>query len=93
MLRKWGLKKPEIISGVEAGEKVVIVDTNNPAELPEGINRADILQIIDHHKLTGGIETAGPGTWKTLTLPTVFDAGLTGSTTLAAGGGASADMF
>jgi manganese-dependent inorganic pyrophosphatase len=60
VLRKWGLKKPDIISGLEAGEKVVIVDTNNPAELPEGINKADIIQIIDHHKLTGGLETAGP---------------------------------
>ncbi|MCB2136291.1 MAG: manganese-dependent inorganic pyrophosphatase, partial [Rhodobacteraceae bacterium] len=37
-----------------------IVDTNNPAELPDGINDAEIVQIIDHHKLTGGLTTAGP---------------------------------
>ena len=60
VLKKWDLPKPEIISGIAAGEKVVIVDTNNPAELPEGINDADIIQIIDHHKLTGGLETKGP---------------------------------
>ena len=60
VLRKWDMAKPEIISGIDAGDKVVIVDTNNPAELPEGINKADIIQIIDHHKLTGGLETAGP---------------------------------
>ncbi len=60
VLKKWDLPKPEIISGVAAGDKVVIVDTNNPAELPDGINDADIIQIIDHHKLTGGIETKGP---------------------------------
>ncbi len=60
VLKKWNLPKPEIISGIAAGDKVVIVDTNNPAELPEGINGADIIQIIDHHKLTGGIETKGP---------------------------------
>ena len=60
VLRHWGLEKPEIISGVEAGQSVVIVDTNNPAELPEGINAADIRQIIDHHKLVGGLETKGP---------------------------------
>ena len=60
VLKKWNLKKPEIISGIAAGDKVVIVDTNNPAELPEGINSADIIQIIDHHKLTGGLETAAP---------------------------------
>ncbi|MBD3678010.1 MAG: manganese-dependent inorganic pyrophosphatase [Rhodobacteraceae bacterium] len=60
MLERWGFDKPEIISGVEAGQQVVIVDTNNPAELPAAINDADIIQIIDHHKLTGGLETKGP---------------------------------
>ena len=60
VLKRWDLAKPEIIAGVAKGEKVVIVDTNNPAELPEGINDADILEIIDHHKLVGGIETKGP---------------------------------
>ncbi|MBY6046154.1 manganese-dependent inorganic pyrophosphatase [Vannielia litorea] len=60
VLKKWGYEQPAIIEGVKAGEQVVIVDTNNPAELPDAINEADILQIIDHHKLTGGIETKGP---------------------------------
>ena len=60
MLTHWGLDKPEIIAGVEADAPVVIVDTNNPAELPEGINKADIRAIIDHHKLVGGLETKGP---------------------------------
>jgi manganese-dependent inorganic pyrophosphatase len=60
VISHWGLDKPEIISDVAEGDKVVIVDTNNPAELPAGINSADITQIIDHHKLTGGLETKGP---------------------------------
>lgn len=60
VLTRWDLPKPAIISDVEAGQKVVIVDTNNPAELPAGINDADIIQIIDHHKLVGGLETKGP---------------------------------
>ena len=60
VLRHWDLPKPEIISGVAEGEAVVIVDTNNPAELPDGINKADITAIIDHHKLVGGLETKGP---------------------------------
>ena len=60
MLSHWGLDKPEIISGVDAGTPVVIVDTNNPAELPANINAADITAIIDHHKLVGGLETKGP---------------------------------
>jgi manganese-dependent inorganic pyrophosphatase len=60
MLTRWGLEKPAIIDGIAAGQPVVIVDTNNPAELPEGINDADIKAIIDHHKLVGGLETKGP---------------------------------
>ena len=60
VLKRWNLDKPEIISGVDAGTPVVIVDTNNPAELPENINDADIQGIIDHHKLVGGLETKGP---------------------------------
>ena len=34
MLDRWELEKPQIIANVEAGQDVVIVDTNNPAELP-----------------------------------------------------------
>jgi manganese-dependent inorganic pyrophosphatase len=60
MLDHWKLEKPEIIAGVDAGQDVVIVDTNNPAELPSNINDANITAIIDHHKLVGGLETAGP---------------------------------
>ncbi|MFV0359201.1 manganese-dependent inorganic pyrophosphatase [Tropicimonas sp.] len=60
VLERWKLAKPGIISEAGAGAPVVIVDTNNPAELPADINEADILQIIDHHKLAGGIETRSP---------------------------------
>ena len=60
MLKRWGFEKPAIIADVEADAPVVIVDTNNPAELPASINSADIRAIIDHHKLVGGLETKGP---------------------------------
>ncbi|WP_171101755.1 manganese-dependent inorganic pyrophosphatase [Ruegeria sp. HKCCD7255] len=60
MLQRWGLPKPRIIGDVEADAPVVIVDTNNPAELPASVNGADIRAIIDHHKLVGGLETKGP---------------------------------
>ncbi|KUJ73390.1 inorganic pyrophosphatase [Ruegeria marisrubri] len=60
MLKRWGLEKPAIIEDVEDDAPVVIVDTNNPAELPANINNADIRAIIDHHKLVGGLETKGP---------------------------------
>ncbi len=60
MLDHWKLDKPEIITDVDADQPVVIVDTNNPAELPDNINNADIRAIIDHHKLVGGLQTKGP---------------------------------
>lgn len=60
MLKHWGFEKPAIIADVTADDKVVIVDTNNPAELPPSINDAKIQAIIDHHMLVGGIKTKNP---------------------------------
>ena len=60
VLKRWDLAKPEIIADVAAGEDVVIVDTNNPAELPPSINDANILGIVDHHMLVGGLKTKSP---------------------------------
>ncbi|MCH9747699.1 MAG: manganese-dependent inorganic pyrophosphatase [Alphaproteobacteria bacterium] len=60
VLKRWNLTKPRIISKIDKNQSVVIVDTNNPAELPAAINDADITTIIDHHKLVGGIETKNP---------------------------------
>ncbi|MCC5958719.1 MAG: manganese-dependent inorganic pyrophosphatase [Rhodobacteraceae bacterium] len=60
VLEHWGIPQPDILTDLPAGTPVVIVDTNNPAELPATINDADIRAIIDHHKLVGGLETKGP---------------------------------
>ncbi len=60
VLRHWGLEKPAIISDVSPGEQVVIVDTNNPAELPAGIGEAAVQGIVDHHMLVGGLKTRTP---------------------------------
>jgi len=58
--KRWGFDLPDIITDVEDDQSCVIVDTNNPAELPDNINNADVLAIIDHHKLAGGLETKNP---------------------------------
>ncbi len=60
LLNHWGFAKPEIITDVSADDRVVIVDTNNPAELPPSINDATIMAIIDHHMLVGGLKTKTP---------------------------------
>lgn len=60
VLGHWQVPAPKLLEAVNADDKVVIVDTNNPQELFANINEAQITEIIDHHKLVGGLETAGP---------------------------------
>jgi manganese-dependent inorganic pyrophosphatase len=58
VLKKWNVEQPELLESVTESDGVVIVDTNNPQELPENIEDANILAIIDHHKLSGLITKA-----------------------------------
>ena len=60
VLKHWDCPKPRIVTEIADGTKAVIVDTNNPAELPANFSALDIQAIIDHHKLVGGLETKGP---------------------------------
>ena len=60
VLRHWNLDRPELLEDVSASDEVVIVDTNNIAELPASINDAKVIEVIDHHMLQGGLKTKGP---------------------------------
>ena len=60
VLKHWDCPKPRIVTEIADGTRVVIVDTNNPAELPSNLAALDVAAIIDHHKLVGGIETKAP---------------------------------
>ena len=60
VLNHWNLEQPELLGPLAENDPVIIVDTNNPDELPKNINTADIRAIIDHHKLVGGLETKAP---------------------------------
>lgn len=60
VLNHWGVGAPALLESITEEDEVVIVDTNNPQELFPNINDAQITQIIDHHKLVGGIETQLP---------------------------------
>ena len=42
-----------------AGEKAFIVDTSDLAQLPDDIAKADVLGVVDHHKL-GNLTTSNP---------------------------------
>ena len=60
VLDYWKVNKPDIIEEVSPNDKIVIVDTNNPSELPQSVINADIIEIIDHHLLAGGLKTKSP---------------------------------
>lgn len=60
VLKRWGFAEPELLDSVTTGDDIIIVDTNNPQELLPGIADANIIQIIDHHMLAGGIQTRKP---------------------------------
>ena len=60
VLKRWGFDKPEYLEDVSDADTCVIVDTNNPAELPEHVNDANVTEVIDHHLLVGGLKTKGP---------------------------------
>ncbi len=60
VLDYWNTKLPPVLESVNNNDTVAIVDTNNADELFDNINDSNILSIIDHHKLTGGLRTDLP---------------------------------
>ena len=60
VLNRFGFALPELLPELVAGESVVVVDTNNPQELPHNINELNLVSLIDHHKLVGGLTTDTP---------------------------------
>jgi manganese-dependent inorganic pyrophosphatase len=60
VLRRWNTEEPALLESIQAGDEVTVVDTNNPQELFTNLADADIVQIIDHHMLAGGISTRKP---------------------------------
>lgn len=50
---------PEQIASVEEKQAVMLVDHNEPAQSVDGLDKAELLEIVDHHRL-GGLNTANP---------------------------------
>lgn len=44
------VQKPEIVENVD-GKEVILIDHNEPGQSPESVDKAKILEVIDHHKL------------------------------------------
>ncbi len=58
VLKKWGVKAPERLSNA-SGKNIVIVDHNEIDQAVHNIREANILEIIDHHRI-GDVETIHP---------------------------------
>lgn len=54
-----GIKAPELIEKVEEGQEVILVDHNEFKQSAEGIEKAKILAVTDHHKIAN-FETSEP---------------------------------
>ncbi|MEE9387643.1 MAG: manganese-dependent inorganic pyrophosphatase [Paracoccaceae bacterium] len=60
VLERWNVAMPATLGTLSEADEVVLVDTNNPGELPSNINDTNIAEVIDHHQLSGGLKTKGP---------------------------------
>ncbi len=57
-LEKFGVSVPEVMTDA-AGKKVVLVDHSEKAQAPDNIDKAEIIAIVDHHKI-GDVTTPNP---------------------------------
>lgn len=71
VLDKFGLATPEVVTSV-AGNQVVLVDHSDLAQAPADLKDAEVIAIVDHHKL-GDVTTSSP------LLMWVWPAGCTGT--------------
>jgi len=50
VLDKFGIRKPEILDNL-AAKKVILIDHNEFSQAQQGVEQANIIGIIDHHKV------------------------------------------
>ena len=54
-----GIEAPELIEKVKEGQKVIMVDHNEFSQSVDGIENAQIIGVVDHHKI-GNFQTSEP---------------------------------
>lgn len=59
VLKHFNIKEPETIEKIEEKSKVILVDHNDFEQSVEGIEKAEIMKVIDHHAV-GGFKTSSP---------------------------------
>lgn len=58
ILEKFGFDAPQILGDI-SGKQVILVDHSDLAQAPENIKEADLVGVVDHHKI-GDITTRNP---------------------------------
>ena len=58
-LKKFNVEEPKLIEKVEEGQRVILVDHNEFSQSVEGIEKAKIEAVVDHHRINN-FETAEP---------------------------------
>ena len=59
-LNYFGVEVPELLEEVEEKANVILVDHNSFAQSVKGIEKANILKVVDHHCIAADFETATP---------------------------------
>ena len=59
VLNYLGIESPELLEKVEEGQEVILVDHNEFNQSVEGIEKAKIIGVIDHHRIAN-FETSEP---------------------------------
>lgn len=55
VLNYFGIEKPELLQKIEEGQRVALVDHNEFNQSVEGIEKAKIERVIDHHRISNFI--------------------------------------
>ncbi|MCP5420778.1 MAG: manganese-dependent inorganic pyrophosphatase [Gammaproteobacteria bacterium] len=58
ILNRYGFTAPDVMNSF-AGQQIMLVDFSDKAQGPEDLDKADIVGIVDHHKL-GDVTTPNP---------------------------------
>ena len=58
VLKKFGIPVPELMTDA-TGKKLIIVDHSETTQSPDNFDKAEIIEIIDHHKI-GDLTTPNP---------------------------------
>lgn len=59
ILGENGIEAPRLIESLSEGQQVILVDHNETLQSADGLDAAEIVEIVDHHRL-GGLVTAQP---------------------------------